>query len=78
MTSHCWRDGFFCTGEMELVGWIAAVFREIYLGAMNAVMVSKLNQGENRVRHTEWEGWKGEQSPNGNVLEFPICQVKDP
>jgi hypothetical protein len=35
---------FFCRGELELVGWIAAVFREIDLGAMNAVVNSKLNQ----------------------------------
>jgi hypothetical protein len=69
-TSHCWRDGFFCRGKVELVGWIATVFREIVLGAMNAVVSSKLN--------TKWEGWKGEQSPNANVSEFPVCQVKDP
>ncbi len=62
---------------MELVGWIAAVFREIDLGAMNAVVSSKLNQCEYWVQHTEWEGWKGEQSPDGNILEFPVCQVKD-
>ncbi len=63
---------------MELVGWIATVFREIDLGAMNAVMSNKLNQCKNQVRHTEWEGWKGEQSPNGNVLESPVRQVEDP
>jgi hypothetical protein len=34
---------------MELVGWIAAVFRIIDEGAMNAVVSSNLNQCENRV-----------------------------
>jgi hypothetical protein len=63
--------------KMELVGWITAVFWDIDLGAVNAVVKGKLNQGENLVRHTEWEGRKGKQSPNGNVSEISICQVKD-
>ena len=45
---------------------------------MNAVVSSMLNQGENQVQHTEWEGQKGEQSPDGNVLEFPVRPVEDP
>jgi hypothetical protein len=69
---------FFCRGKIELVGWIHDDFREIDLGAMNAVVSSKLNQCKNRVQHTEREGRKGEQSPDGNVLEFPACQVEDP
>ena len=63
---------------MEIVGWIATIFRETDLGAINAVVSSKLNQCENRVQHTEWEGQKGEQSPDGNVSEFLVRQVKDP
>jgi hypothetical protein len=60
---------------MELIGWIAAVFRVINKGAMVTAM--KLNQCESRVRHMEWEGRKGKQSPDGNISEFAICQVKD-
>jgi hypothetical protein len=60
---------------MELVGWIATVFRVINKGAMYTVV--KLNQCERQVRHTEWEGRKGKQSSDGNVMEFPIRQVKD-
>ncbi len=63
---------------MKFVGLIAAAFRKLDLGAIHAVVVNKLNQGENRVRHTKWEGRKGEQSPDGNVAEFPIHQVKYP
>jgi hypothetical protein len=62
---------------MELVGWIATVFRIIDKRAMNAVVSSNLNQCENRVRHMEWEGRKGEQSPDGNASEFPVHKVED-
>ena len=34
---------------MELVRWIASVFREIDEGAMNAVVTGKLSVGEHRV-----------------------------
>jgi hypothetical protein len=37
------RTAFCNGGEMELVSWIASVFREIDLGAMNAVVKGKLN-----------------------------------
>ncbi len=60
---------------MELVGWIAAVFRVINKGAIYTVV--KLNQCERWVGHTEWEGRKGKQSPDGNVSEFSIRQVED-
>ncbi len=36
-----------------------------------------MNQCENQVQNTEWEGRKGEQSPDGNVLEFPVRRVED-
>jgi hypothetical protein len=35
--------------EMDLVRWIATIFREIDEVAMNAVMKGKLGQGEHRV-----------------------------
>jgi hypothetical protein len=35
--------------EMELVRWIATVFREIDEGAIDAVVKGKLSQGEHRV-----------------------------
>jgi hypothetical protein len=38
---------FFCGGKMELIGWISTFFREIDLGAMNAVVKGKLNKCEN-------------------------------
>jgi hypothetical protein len=60
---------------MELVGWIAAVFRVINKGATYTVV--KSNQCERQVQHMEWEGRKGKQSPDGNVSEFPVRQVKD-
>jgi hypothetical protein len=63
---------------MELSWWITTVFRVIDLGAMKTVVSSKLNQCENWVQDMEWEGQKGEQSPNGNILEFSDRQVKDP
>ncbi len=61
---------------MVLVRWIATVFREIDEVAINAVMKGKLSQGEHREGHAEWEGLKGKQSTNGNVLKFPLCRVK--
>ncbi len=63
---------------MKFVGLIATAFREIDLGAMHAVVVNKLNQGENRERHTKWQGRIGEQSPDENVAEFPIRHVEYP
>jgi hypothetical protein len=64
-------EGAFCGRlEMELVGWIAPVFRVIHKGATYTVV--KLNQRERWVRHMEWEGRKGKQSPDGNVSEFPV------
>ncbi len=73
----CFAGGLdFCGGiEMELVGWIAAVFRVINKGASYTVV--KLNQCERRVQHTEWEGRKGKQSPDGIVSEFPVRQVEN-
>ncbi len=60
---------------MELVGWIAAVFRVINKGATYTVV--KFNQCERQVQHMEWEGRKGKQSPDGSVSEFPVRQVED-
>jgi hypothetical protein len=60
---------------MDLVGWIAAVFRVINKGATKTVV--KFSQCMRWVRHTEWEGRKGKQSPDVNVSEFPVLQVED-
>jgi hypothetical protein len=60
---------------MELLGWIAAVFRVINKRATYTVV--KFNQCERRVRHMEWEGRKGKQSPDWSISEFLVCQVED-
>jgi hypothetical protein len=61
--------------EMKPKGWTAAVFRVINKGATKTVV--KLSQRMRWVQHTEWEGRKGKQSPDGNVSKFPVCQVED-
>ncbi len=65
---------FSCEGEMKFVGWIICPWK-IDLGAIYAFGVSELNQCEDRVRHMEWKDRRGKQSPDGNILQFPISEV---
>ncbi len=48
---HCWEDGFLRRGKMimELVRWIASVFREIDERAIDAVVRGKLSVSDNPV-----------------------------
>jgi hypothetical protein len=50
---------FFGGLKMELVGWIAAVFRVINKGAPKTVVKFKFSQCMRRVWHMEREGRKG-------------------
>jgi hypothetical protein len=52
-----------------------AVFGVINKGAMKTVV--KFSQCMRLARHTEWEGRKGKQSPDGNIPEFSVRQVED-
>jgi hypothetical protein len=60
---------------MELIGWIAADFRVINKGATKTVV--KFSQCVRWVQHMEWEGRKGEKSPDGNISEFSVRQVEE-
>ncbi len=48
-----------------IIPWI------VNLRAVTA-LVSKLQLEPNRVRHTKWEDWQGEQGPDRDVMQFPI------
>ncbi len=41
-------------------------------------MVSKLIQHDDWVQNLEWKDGQGKQSPDGNVMRFPVSQVLEP
>jgi hypothetical protein len=62
---------FCCGGKMKFV-WRKVIPWIVDLRAINA-LVSKFRWVEDRVQHMEWKDRQGEQGPNKNVLQFPVC-----